>query len=269
MQIASLAMYVSPEPVAQATETLWRFLRDFLRREGLAGVPDTLDRELAHDEAWLRPNLLLAQTCGFPYATKLRGQVRMVATPCYNYPGCDGPLMRSFVIARKSAAIEQLEGLRGMTAAINSPDSNSGMNLFRAAIAPIAGGPDFFGRVIQTGGHVASIEAVAEGSADCAAIDCITYGHIERFAPERLEDIAVIAQTSAGPGLPLITRDDASDRDLDVLRSGLDAVLAEPSLRDARETLALIGFRQLGDRDYDALLALEADAARLGYPRLS
>jgi ABC-type phosphate/phosphonate transport system substrate-binding protein len=269
VQIASLAMYVSPEPVAQATQTLWRFLRDYLRRAGLEGVPDQLNREVAHDDVWLRPDLLIAQTCGFPYVTSLRGQVRLVATPCYGYPGCDGPRMRSFVIARKSAAIERLEDLRGLTAAINSPDSNSGMNLFRAAIAPIAGGQSFFRRVIQTGGHVASVEAVATGSADCAAIDCITFGHIARFAPERLEDIVVIAQTPAGPGLPLVTRGSASDRELAVLREGLDAVLAEPSLRDDRETLALTGFQQLGDRDYDALLAFEAEAARLGYPQLS
>ncbi len=268
MQIASLAMYVSPEPVAQATETLWRFLRDYLRREGLDGVPDELDREIAHNDAWLRPDLLIAQTCGFPYVTSLRGRVRLVATPCYDYPGCDGPLMRSFVIARKDSGISSLEDLRGKRAAINSPDSNSGMNLFRAVIAPIAGGQSFFGRVSETGGHVASIEAVAAGSADCAAIDCITYGHIARFAPERLKTIAVIAQTPAGPGLPLVTRGSASDRELDVLREGLDAVLVEPSLRDARETLALTGFRQLVDQDYDALLALEAEAARLGYPQL-
>ena len=51
------------------------------------------------------------------------------------------------------------------------------MNLFRAAIAPLAGGRPFFSEVIVTGSHAASLEAVADGNAPgLAAIDCVTFG---------------------------------------------------------------------------------------------
>jgi ABC-type phosphate/phosphonate transport system substrate-binding protein len=261
-------MYVAPPPVAQATDDLWRFLRDFLRAGGMQQVPESLDRGMSHSEAWLQPNLLLAQTCGFPYVKTLRGRVRLVATPCYGYPGCDGPQMRSFVIARTGAGPSSLQDLRGSTVAINSRDSNSGMNLLRAAIAPISAGARFFASVVETGGHLASISAVAEGRADCAAIDCITFGHVQRFAPELLEKIAVIEQTPAGPGLPFVTRGSASDLDVSLMRAALDAAVLEPTLATVCDTLALKSFARLGDEDYDGLLALESEAARLGYGQI-
>ena len=59
--------------------------------------------------------------------------------------------------------------------ALNAHDSNTGMNLFRAAIAPIAGGAPFFRAVVVTGSHEASVAAVAEGRADLAAIDCVSF----------------------------------------------------------------------------------------------
>jgi len=268
-RLASLAMYVAPPPVEEATDALWAFLAHYLAEAGMAGVPGSLDRSISHDDAWLRPDLLLSQTCGYPYVASLRGNVRLVATPCYAYPGCDGPDMRSFVIVRKDAGIAALEDLRGRSAAINSRDSNSGANLFRAAIAPIARGPRFFDKVIETGGHAASIAAVAEGRADCAAVDCITYGHMARFAPDDLADIVVVAETPSGPGLPLITRASASDDEVALLREALEAALVDPSLADVRDVLALSGFAVLDDSRYERLLELERQAAALGYPAVA
>nr|WP_325262799.1 PhnD/SsuA/transferrin family substrate-binding protein [uncultured Rhizobium sp.] len=268
-RLASLVMYVAPPRVAQATDALWAFVARTLSDAGMAGVPGLLDRSISHDDAWMRPDLLLSQTCGYPYVRSLRGNVRLVATPCYAYPGCDGPDMRSFVIVRRDAGIASLKDLRGRTAAINSRDSNSGANLFRAVIAPIARGPSFFGKVIETGGHVASIAAVAEGRADCAAIDCITYGHVARFAPEDLADIVVVAETPSGLGLPLITRASASDDEVALLRSALEASLVDPSLVDVRDVLALTGFAALDDSRYESLLELEQQAVSLGYPAVA
>jgi ABC-type phosphate/phosphonate transport system substrate-binding protein len=268
-RLASLAMYVAPLPVAEATDALWAFVARRLTDAGMAGVPGTLDRSISHDDAWMRPELLLSQTCGYPYVSSLRGNVRLVATPCYAYPGCDGPDMRSFVIVRKDAGIVSLEDLRGRSAAINSRDSNSGANLFRAAIAPIARGSRIFGKVIETGGHAASIAAVSKGRADCAAIDCITYGHVARFAPDDLADIVVVAETPSGPGLPLITRASASDDEVALLREALEAALVEPSLADVRDVLALSGFAVLDDSRYERLLELERQAAALGYPAVA
>ncbi|AGS24158.1 NMT1-like domain-containing protein (plasmid) [Rhizobium etli bv. mimosae str. Mim1] len=159
MPLVSIAMYLTSRPLAEATAELWSFLRRYLLHAGLMGLPETLDQSVAYDEAWLRPDLLLSQTCGYPFATSLRGRVRLVATPVYSHPDCDGPLMRSFIIVRKNSSLRVLEDLRGTTAAINSHNSNSGRNLFRAAVAPLARNGRLFERIIETGSHGGSIAA--------------------------------------------------------------------------------------------------------------
>ncbi|ACI58770.1 conserved hypothetical protein (plasmid) [Rhizobium leguminosarum bv. trifolii WSM2304] len=260
MQFASIAMYLTPQSLADATAELWSFLRHYLSQAGLTDLPETLDRTVAYDDAWLRPDLLLSQTCGYPFASRLRGKVRLVATPVYDHPGCDGPLMCSFIIVRTGSSHRTLEDLRGTTAAINSPDSNSGSNLFRAAVAPLAREGRFFGRIIETGSHGGSIAAVAEGRADSAAIDCVTYGNIRRFDPGHVEGVRIIAETPKTPGLPFITSGDTSDESILLLRRALAAAVKEPSLAAARATLGLVDFAVLSEADYEPLLSLAGEA---------
>lgn len=266
MRLASLAMYASPPPLAEATAKLWDFLSEALKRAGLEEIPARLDDAVDYHQAWTRPDLLLAQTCGFPYVKHLRGKVKLVATPVYGHPGCDGPLMRSFIVVAKNSAAQSLDDLRGTRAAINQPDSNSGYNLFRAAIAPLSRSGRFFDSVIETCSHRNSIAAITAGKADVAAIDCITYGNVLRFDPESLGGVRILTQTVSGPGLPLITRGDASDADVDVMRQALRLAIAEPSLEPVRNALCLKDFAVLSDADYEPLAELERQAQRVGYP---
>lgn len=262
-------MYISPPPLAEATAVLWNFLSEALKRAGLDEVPVTLDDAVDYHQAWTRPDLLLAQTCGFPYVKHLRGKVRLVATPVYDHPGCDGPSMLSFIVVAKNSAVQSLENLRGTRAAINQPDSNSGSNLFRAAIAPLARNGRFFSSVIETGGHRNSIAAISDGKADVAAIDCITYGNVLRFDPASLAGVRILAETANGPGLPFITRADVSDVEVALMRQALQRAIVEPSLATARDVLRLKGFAVLADADYEPLAELERQAQRLGYPTIA
>lgn len=266
MRLASLAMYTAPTPIAVANDALWAYVRDRLRQSGMDGVPDSLDRDVVYDQAWLRPDLLLAQTCGFPFVKKLRGRVRLLATPVYGFPGCDGPLNRSKIIVAKDSPARTLDDLRGLTAAINEPGSNSGSNLFRAAIAPLATNGRFFASVVETGGHVASIDAVASGKADVAAIDCVTFGNTLRFDPDRLAGVRILAETAKGPGLPFITSAATPANDLMILRRALAETIADPALSQVCDTLSLRGIRVLGDADYEVLAEFERYAVRQGYP---
>ena len=265
MRLASIAMYVSPPPIAAATETLWAFLRDRVRQAGLADIPDRLDADIRYDNAWTHPDLLLAQTCGYPYVKHLRGKVRLVATPAYGHAGCDGPRKCSMVIVARDSAVTSLSGLRGMRAAINEPDSNSGVNLFRAMIAPLARDGRFFSSVIETGGHRGSIDAVTTGKADVAAIDAVTYGNTLRYDPDRLAGVRVLVETVKGPGLPFITRATADDREVGILREALQAAIGAPELAATRDTLSLTGMVPLSDADYQPLADLETEATRHGY----
>jgi ABC-type phosphate/phosphonate transport system substrate-binding protein len=267
-RLASLAMYVAPAVVVEAQRNLWTFLRDHLRRAGVPGVPDALDEHIPHHAAWLDPRLLLAQACGFPFVKQLKGHVRLVATPIYDAPGCEGPTMRSVIVARKSGMPANLVACKGLRVAINERGSNSGYNLLRAAVARHAGGTSFFGSLINTGGHLASIEAVRTGRADLAAIDCITYDLLHRHAPEHLKGLAILEETSCGPGLPFITRLSASDDELESLRAALNAAITAPQLAVSRAVLGLRDILVLDENAYDVLLDHEQAAIAAGYPDL-
>jgi ABC-type phosphate/phosphonate transport system substrate-binding protein len=266
--VASLMMYDQPDRVRSANEALWIAIRDRLRAKGFP-APDALDRNGDYHSYWLRPDLALAQTCGYPYVSELKGKVRLVATPVFSYPGGKGAKRASFIVVREANAAKSLEDLRGSRAAINDWGSNSGMNLLRIAMAPLAGGKPFFSDIIVTGGHLGSIAAIREGGADVAAIDSITWGLHARHAPEKIAGVRILTETPMGPGLPYITRADASDAEVAALREAISGALADPSVKGAIDVLGLTGIEILDDSDYAELERFRDEALRLGYPKVA
>src|ERR1700712_4299351 len=85
---------------------------------------------------WLRDDVLFSQTCGYPLANALTGRVRLIATPQFDIPGCASGEYRSVMVASRRTGVRSIDACRGLRAAVNSYDSNSGMNLFRGAVAP-------------------------------------------------------------------------------------------------------------------------------------
>jgi ABC-type phosphate/phosphonate transport system substrate-binding protein len=265
MARSSLAMYDSVPPVRAANDRLWQGIRDRLRAAGYE-APDMLDQETPHDDVWLKPDIVLAQTCGYPYVSYLKGKVRLVATPAYDFAGGEGTERVSFIIVPEASQAQSLEDLRGKIAAVNDWGSNSGMNLFRAALMPLARGGKFFSEVRITGGHLPSIKAVQAGDADVASIDTVTWGMLDRHRPDMLSGVRIIAETPSGPGLPFITRLTASDAEVEALRHAISATIADPAYVDAMAALGLKRIQILGDDDYDRLDAYRREAERLGYP---
>ncbi|NML75112.1 PhnD/SsuA/transferrin family substrate-binding protein [Rhizobium sp. S-51] len=267
MTCASLAMYDMLAPVREGNDRLWHFVRGRLRASGF-GAPDDLDRLSPYDAPWHDPGLVLAQACGYPYITALRGKVRLVATPVYAFPGGEGTSRASYVVVAERSAATRIEDLRGTTAAINDPASNSGMNLLRAMIAPLAASGRFFSDVIVTGGHLASLEAVRTGRASVAAVDTVTFGLLERHAQQMVKGVRILTETPRGPGLPFITRIDASDGELPTLRAAIADAIADPSL-GLSQSLGLVGLEILGDRDYLVLDVYRQQAEAACYPAIA
>ena len=264
---ASLPMYDLPE-VREWTDGLWTAIAGELREAGVPGVPDALERPLDNHDAWRPDGLLFSQTCGYPAATALRGVVRVVATPHYAAPGCDGHRYSSVIVVRASSGVASLGALRGGVCAFNSRDSQSGYNTLRAAIAPIAGGGRFFERTVETGAHAASIEAVRSGVADVCAVDCVTWALLARYRPSALDGLEVIRRTEPAPGLPFVTAGGCSAETVEWIRDALCGAFARPDLAETREALLIRGLSMLSLDAYEPLLAMERAAAALGYPDL-
>lgn len=252
---ASLGMYDEPE-YAGVVDAMWAEIAARLRTGGIGGVPARPVRDRPPAAVWEDPRLLLAQCCGWPLATRLAGRVAVVGAPCHDLPGCDGPTHRAFVVVRATDPAASPADLRGRTFALNDRESNTGMNLPRALFAPLAQDGRFFGRVVETGAHRASLAAVAAGSADACAVDCVSFGLLRRHAPAAVAGLRVLAETAPSPALPFITRADASAAEIAALRAALDRPVPG---------LALAGIAALTVAAYETLRGLEAGAAARGY----
>ncbi len=242
--IAALQMYDWPE-LRAATDAWWAGLSRHL------GVSLPLSRPDDFTAPWFHGDLLFAQTCGYPFTHALKGKARLVATPHYDAEGCEGASYRSIVFAREK---RDLAEFRGGIAAVNTPDSMSGMLALKLVFAPLAEKGRFFSQAVDTGGHLKSLQAVREGRADVCAIDCVCVELAGRHRPGDLEGLVEIARSPAVPGLPWIT----GAGDAEAIRDALVSAFADPALADARDALLLSGFSVLPEKAYERITDLEA-----------
>ena len=269
--IASLPMYnVTPQHAA-----LWRSLLS----DCLAVVARSLDLgDIMIENApegelmpnWRREDLLLSQTCGFPYRMLgLADEVQLIATPIFDAPGCEGPRYRSVLVVSAQAwerGAKTLEACRGLRAACNGADSHSGMNALRHAVAPHARDGRFFSSVQWTGSHAATLHALASSTADIGAIDCVTLALLRDAHPERFEGVHTIGMTASAPGLPLIASRSLGEDQAEALRDALDA--AHATAPERARALRLRGFARLTADAYGEIEDMANAAAQQGYTAL-
>lgn len=257
MTVAALTMYVEPAEVRDA----YRQLAEAVALR-LGATLESAPEELP--ALWSHPELLLAQTCGYPWATRLRGQVRLVAAPRYRFEGCNEAEHCAFILVPDALDVASLADLRGKRVALNGLDSNSGMNLLRLAVAPLAERGRFFGEVIVSESHANSLALLQQGHADVAAVDAVTYGYLQRAQPERVAGLRLLQRTRPSPALPFITAASRSDAEVEALRGALsDSLAADPALA---ERLAIEGFTAVDEATYLPLLDWRREAVEQGYP---
>lgn len=261
MPVISLPMYAPNDlpPVREATDALLALLQAHLTAAGLENVTIQQDPPdlYAH---WQDPELLLSQTCGWPLTHELENVVRPVATPCYDCGHCRGPYYRSLIVVRRNSPVTIPKKLDGSVCAINGADSHSGCN---AMLAYAAGHEIRFRQVILSGSHLESLRMVAEGAADTAAIDCVTYALLQHHAPAELTGIRVLDRTPEAPGLPLVTRAGSDDETLGLLRQALQNVLSDPTAYPCREALLLKDFDLLSSVEYQSVKKIERQGLAL------
>ncbi len=265
--IAALPMYDFPE-LRESHDALWAALASHLTAADIVGVPPLLTQHLGHVDVWRHPRLLLGQGCEYPLATSLAGSVRVVATPCYAALGCVGATYRSAMVVRTNDPARSLADLRNRRCAVNEAESNSGMNLLRAALAPLSDGAPFFESVVLSGSHRRSVAMIVASVADVAAIDCVTFALLQRLYPQEVAGLRVLSWTPRSPSLPFITAGANDDSTVDALRIALAAVFSDPALSAVRERLLLDGIDLEPRESFSQVLALARDAAESGFPIL-
>ncbi len=242
--IASLGMY-DFGPAQVANDRLWALIRTGLRGRGV-DAPEALTRgEQAYWDAWTSPDLILSQTCGYPFRARLQGKVTYVGTPDYAVEGCTPGYYRSVFVARADDPRQSLAEFDGARLAYNEPLSQSGWAAPQTHAAKLG---IRLPPALQTGGHRLSAKAVVEGRADIAALDAVTYALLQGNDPE-VAALRVIAQTDPTPGLPCIT---ATGRDPVPIFDAVSEAIAALA-REDRACLHLRGFVRVPVADYLAV----------------
>lgn len=246
----SLPMYAVNPPDVSA---LWQALRDVLKDEGVVLNHEDLFWPQDLLRHWQQPQLLLSQTCGFPLMTQL-DTVQPVGCFHYTAPGCEGVGYRSFLVVRQQDMGSTLADFRQRVVVCNSEDSQSGFNALRKMVAPLSGGGCFFRETRFSGSHRLSLQALQEGEADIAAIDCVTFALLKRHQPQALAQLKVIGETPLTPGLPLITGAATSPETLAGLQRALKRLVTEPAYQAVCRAALIRGFSKVSRRQYTMIL---------------
>lgn len=242
--IASLGMYDFGAAMA-ANDRLWALIRDGLRGRGI-DAPKALTRgEHAYWDAWQSPDLLLSQTCGYPFRARLHGRVTYVGTPDFGVEGCAPGQYRSVFIARADDPRDTLAAFDGARFAYNEPLSQSGWAAPQTHVATLG---LRLPPAVQTGAHRLSAEAVAEGRADIAALDAVTFALMQETSPV-VRQLKVVGMTDPTPGLPCIT---ALGRDPQPIFDTVSEAISALAPGD-RAALRLRGIVQIPEADYLAV----------------
>lgn len=266
--IAALPMYDLPE-LKETTDAFWIGLRSHLAGAGVTNLPEQLTRPSDPYALWRSPDLIFAQTCGFPLTHDLKGQVRYLATPCYSAPGCEGSNYRSFILVREDDPAAKGADLVGRVAAFNSRDSQSGHNILKHYLSGQGIANGLLREAIESGAHRQSARLVKQGLADFCAVDCVSWALITAVAPQEVEGLRVLDQTAMAPSLPYITGLDRPVEDVAALRTGLAAAFSDPALDEIRERLLLDGIVVRDDEDYDIILEQERAARLSGWAQVA
>lgn len=262
-----MPMYDPPE-LRHAVDAWWSGLANAFRAEGIADVPDQLDRDLSLDALWGAPDLLFAQACGYPLVGEWAGRLQYLATPHYAAPGCEGSSYCSWIVVGANSTVRNIEDLRGARCSINGRISHSGYNALRAFVAPRAQNERFFGSVSVSGSHDESLAQIGRGDADVAAIDCVTHALLCRCRPDAIAATRILGHTVSAPGLPYVTRIGAGSDLIERLRAGLFSAIADPGLASVRDELLIVGLDVLPLASYRCMAEMELEAREQRYVEL-
>lgn len=241
--IANLMMYQRPQ-LADAHARFWELIRNNLAGFGI-NSPKHLSQDAEEFSVWNHPGLVLSQTCGMPYRTWLHGKVQLVGTPDYGLADCPPGYYRSALVVRAGEPRGALEGFENAVFAYNQTFSQSG---YAAPFWHLKSKGFWFQNLQHTGQHLLSAKAVADGRADIASLDAVSWRLMqqhESFA----DQLRVLEWTEPTPGLPLIT---ALGQDADCIFEAVQMAIAQLTAKD-RAALGLKGLVKIAPERYLAV----------------
>lgn len=200
----------------------------------------------------------LAWICGYPYVQH-RASLDLLAVPLFQ----GRPLYESLLIVAADSAIGSLAELQGRLFAWSDPDSNSGYLYPRFLLARRGQDPDhYFRRTFFTWGHPRSVEAVADGLVDGAAVDSYVWETLALRHPELTARTRVIERSPLFGFPPLVAGPALGTAERERIRRVFVGQVNDPMGRRLLNELNLDGFSIEPPALFDSIAQMAAGRDR-------
>ena len=166
------------------------------------------------------------------------------------------PIYYSDIIVQQESRYTSFEELQNCTWAYNELASHSGYNLVCYSLLKRAKTPHYFGKMLATGSHLQSLQAVLDGKADASAIDSHLLDVLRQERPEMAARIRII--DSFGPSTipPLVVasrlNEDSKHHIRNVLLSMHEDLHTAKELHKGRIERLVVVY----DKDYNDIRAM-------------
>ncbi len=251
----SLRFAVATMVSAEATFTTYRSLvqricRDVGRQEAFVLRPSYAEvrRELEQG----RIDVAFVCTGTYVYALP-QGRIRLLVKPEFE----DGLQSRCLFIVPARSRRDALEDLRGAVMAFTDPESNTGCLVPQALLVERGYDPkSFFNETVFTGSHDRSIQSVALGVVDVAAVDSLVWGSSVQQDASLARRARVIWRSEAFGPPPIVV---PAGLEAGLERSLRQAFLTLDQDEEGRAILSSIGIKRFVEahhEDYASAIAL-------------
>lgn len=247
LRIAVAAM-ISPEETLSVYQELMNYIAVKL------GRPVELKQRRTYQEVndMLGAGKLdAAILCSGPYVrAKRQYGVELLAVPVIN----GSPTYRSYIIVPSSSTAASLEELHRKRFAFTDPLSTSGyLYPVYALISQGRQPATFFARTLFTYSHDNSIEAVAEGVVDGAAVDSLIYDYLQDTNPALVARTRIVHQSALFGAEPIVVPRDIHPAIKRALRDLFLALDQDPTGQGILKKMRVDRFIPGDDHLYDGV----------------
>ena len=216
-------------------------------------VLNTIDDEIVSSE-----KTRLSHVCGYPLVNQYAGQLKPLCAPHFDIDGVNGAEYFSYFMVKKTMPINSIVESDGLIAAVNTINSNSGMNVLRHEIEKInklGAIEQFFKELKISGSHNNSLQYLIDEKADIASIDAASYYFLQRNNPELNSQLKVIGRSVKTTSPPFVTHgNNPLCGSIDLMETLNKALIELPSKH--QKILNIERFVDVSFSDYEKLLYL-------------
>ena len=199
----------------------------------------------------------VAWICGYPYvlrADKPEANIELLAAPVVRGERYrNEPVYFSDVVVRQASQFRTFADLRGASWVYNEPLSHSGYNVVRYHLASLGLSWDFFGRMVESGYHLSSLQKVLRGEADASAIDSIVLELEAIRNPGLMAQLRIVESLGPSPIPPFVASKTLSPELRMILADLLTHMSEEDSGRAALSRAHMLRVSHVEDKDYDSI----------------